>query len=118
MTAILKEVVITSIVSDIEQHAAWLGQISGLKAEKMLRKETRPYLFVLRAGEHKGDYYVTYILEDGSISHRPFTVTETVNGWYYENTGAGGPYKEATIDDVIHLIMHCHKDECVPYIVA
>ena len=88
--------------------------MSGLKAEKLLRGRKRPYLFILREGENAGDYYVTYILPDFSIQHRPFVITVNDEGWSYANTSPGGPFADATIDDVIHLIMHCHKEECSP----
>ena len=29
---------------------------------------------------------------------------------------AGGPYVNQTIDEVLHLIMHCEADECIPFI--
>jgi hypothetical protein len=105
---------------EIERHPSWLGSISGLQAEKLLRDYKKPYLYILRKGEHEcedqSDYYVTFILPDCSIKHQPFILTETVNGWYYENMTAGGPFTQASIDDVLHLIMHCHKGECSPLV--
>jgi len=100
----------------IELHPAWLGAISGLKAEKLLRGQKTPYLYLLRAGEHENDYYVTYLLPDLSIKHQPFVITHTNFGWVFENGGVGGPFTNNSIDDVIHLIMHCDQQTCVPFI--
>jgi hypothetical protein len=100
------------IEQDIQLHAAYLGRVSGLKAEKMVRKATKPYQYVLRAGETELDYYVTFSLPDGTVKHQPFVVTLASEGWSYENYCVGGPFKHASIDDVLHLIMHCHKSEC------
>jgi hypothetical protein len=103
-----------SIEEDMQLHPAWLGSISGLKAEKLLRGKKTPYLYLLREGEHENDYYVTYLLPDLSIRHQPFVITATKEGWSFENGGAGGPFTNSSIDDVIHLIMHCEKHECLP----
>jgi len=106
-----------SVELDIQLHPGWVGRVSGLKAEKLLRGKKTPYLYVIRAGECPSDYYVTFVLPDLTIKHQPFVITHTAEGWHYENSGAGGPYTEATIDDVLHLIMHCDKEECAPFIV-
>lgn len=117
MTALLQEQTVISVFNEIKAHPAWHGMISGLHAEKMLRGEKKPYLYLLRAGEYEGqrevDYYVTFVLPDFSIKHQPFVITETQHGWYFENAN-GGPITHS-IDEVLHLIMHCHKDECRPF---
>lgn len=109
-----------SIINEIESHPSWLGNISGLKAERMLKKWKKPYLYVLRSGENAGetetDFYVSFILPDLSIRHQPFIITLSQEGWYWANTGGGGPNTEASIEDVLHLMMHCDKHECVPLI--
>ena len=110
---------ITSITPEIEQHPAWVGKVSALVVEKHLRKFQIPYLYVLRAGETQGAYYVTYIdpnAEHNKIVHRPFVITITSEGWVCENGGVHGPYVNATIDDVLHSIMHCEEGDCIPYI--
>ncbi|MGA8164002.1 MAG: hypothetical protein WB791_03135, partial [Waddliaceae bacterium] len=80
-----------------------------------------PYIYLLRGGEYQQgsetDYYVTYVLPDFSIKHTPFVITVTPEGWYFEQGGGGGPYMHTSIDDVIHLILHCEKEECTPMIV-
>jgi len=49
-----------------------------------------------------------------TIKHQPFTITEANEGWFYENAGLGGPYTQGSIQDVLHLIMHCQKEEIIP----
>jgi hypothetical protein len=123
MTALLQELAemsSTPIKQEIEQHPAWIGNVSGLNAEKLLRGHQKPYLFLLRSGEtaneSQTDYYISFLLPDLSIKHQPFVITITAIGWYFENICAGGPFTEASIDDVLHLMMHCHKDECTPLV--
>jgi len=110
----------SSIEQEIEQHIAWLGHVSGLEAEKLLRGRKVPYLYVLRSGEidsgNKKDYYVTFINSDLTVKHQPFVITVAAEGWYYENGAGGGPYKDSSINDVLHLIMHCSKESCIPLI--
>ncbi len=119
MSAILKDKSLTlSIHQDIENHAAWHGEISGLAANKILRGRKTPYLYILRAGEPCGEdrvnYYVSFLLPDLRIHHEPFVITITSRGWCYEQGGAGGPYTDESIQDVLHEIMHCKKEDCVP----
>ncbi|MGA8165164.1 MAG: hypothetical protein WB791_09105, partial [Waddliaceae bacterium] len=80
-----------------------------------------PYIYLLRGGEYQQgsetDYYVTYVLPDFSIKHTPFVITITPEGWYFAQGCIGGPYGDSkSIDDVIHLFMHCEKEECTPLI--
>jgi hypothetical protein len=109
-----------TIHEEIENHPAWIDNISGLEADKMLRGLDLPYTYVLRAGETQSesvrDYYVTYVMSDSTIRHTPFKVTVTNEGWCYLNGNGGGPYTDASIGDVIHLIMHCESHECTPMV--
>ena len=101
---------LSSIEQEINNHPAWHGRMSGLSAEKLLRGRKTPYLYIIRAGENEMDYYVTFVLPDLSIRHQPFVITVTPQGWYFENAAATGPFNlAASIDDVLHLIMHCEK---------
>ena len=119
MAAIVKRVCSSTIFIEIEKHIAWKGHISGLVAEKMLRGKNTPFLYIIRMGEHKtGDetgYYITYVDVDLVVQHRPFVITVTPQGWYYENVGGGGPYQSASINDVIHLILHVPEGVPVPF---
>ena len=119
MSAIAKKMNDCSIFNEIESHSAWKGHISGIHAEKMLRGKNTPFLYVLRAGEHEKDqevdYYITFIDADLKVRHQPFIITTTSQGWCFEQGGAGGPYPKASINDVIHLIIHSPKGAPVPF---
>lgn len=107
---------ISSIEEDILNHPAWIGFISGLKAEKMLseRFDKVPYLYVLRQGEGIREFYITYVRSDLSIQHQPFIIHIAPDGWYCSNGIGWGPFIEASIDSVLHFVMHCEKDQCTP----
>jgi hypothetical protein len=112
------------IKEEIENHPAWLGNISGIKAEKLLSEWKKPYLYVLRAGENEEgneiDYYVTYISDKASgytVRHQPFTIIFDEEIWACRQGGFYGPYQsDTTCEDILHLIMHCESHECVPLI--
>lgn len=117
MSAILKNFTYNFTSNpEIQLSPSWLGKVSGLVAEKMLRGLNRPYLYVLRAGETEMDYYITYVHADGSVRHQPFVVTLTEQGWCCENGGPCGPFVHETIDDVVHQMIYCKKEECTPLI--
>lgn len=112
MSAVFNKFKLHAIKHEIKTHKAWMGRLSGLAGEKMLRGQTTPYLYILREGETENatetDYYVSFVLPDLSIRHKPFVITTTTEGWYYENHGGGGPFTDAvSIDDVLYLMMHC-----------
>ncbi|MFS8564122.1 MAG: hypothetical protein LVR00_07350 [Rhabdochlamydiaceae bacterium] len=111
MSTLLKEQThyLSSIEQEIADHPAWHESLSGLAAEKLLRGRKTPYLYLLRAGESVMSYYVTFLRPDLTIEHRPFVITLSPEGWHYENGNTGGPFARASIDDVLHLIMHCAK---------
>lgn len=115
MSTVAKKFVEAAVHEEIRSHKAWYGNISGLVAEKMLRGRKTPYLFILRKGENetenKADYYVSFIMPDFSIKHQPFIITVTQNGWNWENTGGGTCSPEASIEDVLYLMMHCEKSQ-------
>ncbi|MEI8124200.1 MAG: hypothetical protein WCG42_00410 [Parachlamydiaceae bacterium] len=117
MTSLLKQPVDCSIEYNIQSHVGWIGHVSGLYADKLMRKIKTPYQYVLRQGETEFDYYVSFVQQDGTVKHQPFEITLAPEGWYYENSGAGGPFVDATIDDVLHLIMHCDQGECTPLVI-
>lgn len=115
MSTAVKKIVEATVHDEIRSHKAWYGNISGLVAEKMLKTRKTPYLFILRKGENetenKADYYVSFILPDLSIKHQPFIITITSEGWEWENTGGGPCTPEASIEDVLYMMMHCEKGQ-------
>ena len=104
-----------SIEESIRIHPAWYGKIAGLYAEKKLRGQA-PYTYLLRDGESSLHYYVTFAHPDGSVGHQPFTISVASDQLYFENGDARGPFEHETILDVVHIIMHCKQEECVPLI--
>ncbi|MBA3958012.1 MAG: hypothetical protein H0X51_06435 [Parachlamydiaceae bacterium] len=120
MKAVFHEEVECVIHREIHQHDGWYGSVTGLKAAELLKDCAVPYTYVLRAGEcatgNEADYYVSFVQPDFTIKHQPFIITVTKDGWTYANYGAGGPYKNASIDDVLYMIMHCKKDELQPLV--
>ena len=121
MSAVFNKFKFDAITHELKAHNAWKGRLSGLQADKMLRNQTIPYLYILREGENanetEADYYVSFVLPDLSIKHQPFVITTTIEGWYYENTGVGGPFTdEVSIDDVLYLMMHCPQGANRPLI--
>ncbi|MBA3958013.1 MAG: hypothetical protein H0X51_06440 [Parachlamydiaceae bacterium] len=98
----------------LQQHPAWLGRVSGLKAEKMLRGRRKPYLYVLRAGESDFNYYITFILPDFSVTHQPFMISQEAGEWSVCNEQSY-PISGIPISDVIHVLMKCKKDEGLPF---
>jgi hypothetical protein len=110
-----------TIFEGITCHPAWHGNIPGIEAERLLRGLKVPYLYIIRKGEpstqeNEKHYYVSYILPDFSVKHQPVVVTNGLDGWCYENAGPGGPFKYLSFDPVLHLIMHCKEDDCIPYV--
>jgi hypothetical protein len=114
MSAILNKSLEDAVHEEIRSHIAWHEGMSGVSAEKILNGRKTPYLYLLREGEGYHDYYVSYVQEDMSIKHQPFTITETREGWYCENGGVVGPCVQTSILDILHLVMHCRKEEIMP----
>ena len=50
MAALLYEQFVRSIDPEIELHPAWIGNVSALKIEKLLKEYSIPYLYALRNG--------------------------------------------------------------------
>jgi hypothetical protein len=104
-----------TIFQEMTTHVAWVGEVSGLTAEKMLRGKT-PYLYVVRAGEkskkaNEENYYVTFVSSDASIRHQPITISENDGVRHFENTGS---FIARSFDEVLHLMLHCKEGQCSP----
>lgn len=111
-----------SIFGNFCNHPAWYGNISGLAAEKMLRDQKVPYLYLLRQGEksdraNEENYYVTYLDSDLKVRHQPLVVTEMASGIFFENGSGYGPsWDDVTIEDIIPKVIYCQKGECAPFL--
>lgn len=118
MSAIVKGLN-SSVLFEIESHEAWLGFVSGLEAEKMLRGKKTPFLYVLRSGEktetqNEKHYYVTYLDSNLVVRHQPLIITVASEGFYYENGGTGGPFIDVSINEILPLVMHAEDGKCIP----
>lgn len=106
------------VIQSILEHSAWYGEIEGLRAEKLIRGK-EPFTYLLRQGEASKDevwnFYVTFILADGSVRHQPFVITLNPEGWYFENICSGGPFSYGGVDAVLHRIMHCGKGQLIAF---
>lgn len=104
---------------EIQTNPAWFGRISGLVADKMLRNKKIPFLYILREGEcdegGRTNYYISFLLRDLSIRHHPFVIATTAEGWYYDDADTGGPFKDTSFENVLHLMMGCQQGDCVPF---
>jgi hypothetical protein len=118
MPTTIRKRLLHPIHRDIQAHPAWYGRISGLVADKMLRNRETPFLYLLREGEHQTedemDYYISFVLKDLTIRHHPFRITITAKRWCYDDTDLRGPFAEESITDVLHLMMGCQKEDCIP----
>lgn len=118
MSANREKLFLHPILVDIQAHPAWYGRISGLVADKMLRNQKPPFLYLLREGERRSsdelDCYISFLLPDLTIRHHPFKITINSKGWYYDDLLPKGPFTDASITSVLHLMMRCRKEDCVP----
>jgi len=114
MSANATKALLHPIHRDIEAHPAWYGRISGLAGDKMLRNRNIPFLYLLRAGENEEDYYLSFLLPNLAIRHHPFKIIITKEGWCFDDGVSRGPYTIPSIANVLHLMMECQKENCVP----
>lgn len=117
MTINANQIIDQATEPQVEQHPAWHGMIAGLEAEDRLRGH-KPSVYLLRKGEIPNHYYVSFVLPDGTFKHQPFMVRSTPDGWYCRNASGTGPFLNLTIHDVVHIIMHCQKEDVHPLSLA
>ena len=111
MSVMPNQVCIKDVESEILSHPAWVGAISGLEAEALLKGQS-PFTYLLRAGETYLNYYVSFVGSDHTLRHQPFKIKITQNGWFCMNGIASGPFLNIPFLEILHLIMHCEKGEC------
>lgn len=104
------------VIQTILDHAAWHGEMEGLKAEKLVRGQ-KPFTYLLRQGEPSNDavwnYYVTFVLADGTVRHQPFAITMIPGGWRAENFGGHDREEHLGIESALHGIMHCEEEQLI-----
>lgn len=95
----------------VTTHSAWQGDISASASEKFL--EGKPaFTYLLRQGDKKHEYYISFVKPDGSFHHQFFALELNKLGWVYRNGYTHGPMKNAP--DLIPMMMHCEPYECIP----
>jgi hypothetical protein len=104
---------IDKLEQEVCAHLAWHGPLLGVESEALLKG--RPTLsYLLRSGEAKSHYYLSYVAEAPfTYKHQPFTITfrDTVGGWGYRN---GHDHWASNLEDLISLIMHQPGKLCLP----
>jgi len=101
----------------IEQHIAWHESVDAMQAEKLLEQRGK-FAYLLRRGEVKDAYYISFVKEDGGIKHQRFTLEHDRRGWYYKNgcNCSEGPTEiiEKTLEELIPKMIHCDPKKCSP----
>ena len=98
----------------MKSHPNWSQNIAGLEAEKLIKRKIRPHLVVMHLGEASqvektSHYFVPFVMKDFEIKHRFLVITKDHDRWCYEYEKHAEPYKNATIDPVIRLMMPCEE---------
>ena len=104
---------IDTLEQEILTHPTWHGHLLGVECETLLKgKPTLSYL--LRSGEARLHYYLSYVMEAPFIyKHQPFTIAfrDTTRGWGYRN---GHVHWASNLEDLIPLIIHQPREICLP----
>lgn len=89
---------------DIEQDAAWHGDLSINEAADLLQNQ-KPYTYIISRLANT-DFLLSYVRdEDQSIVHVQFNKTED-DRWRYKN---GAENIEPSLKDIIRKMMHLSK---------
>jgi len=99
----------------IEKHPAWRGSLSAMQTESLLERRD-VFTYLLRGGEEKNAYYISFVKRDGMIKHQRFTLEYDRKGWYYKNgmNTSGTPTEmiAETLPELIPQMMHCSTEDC------
>jgi hypothetical protein len=96
--------------SEIQNHPAWHGNITGMRCEGILRD--RPVnTYLIRQGEKPFHFYLSFVRAHNTFHHQPFIVELNKNGWFYMNFH---PHHSDTLEGLVPKIMHCEADQCIP----
>jgi|GEM_PF-1470961 len=99
----------------IQSHEAWNEKLLEKDAENIM-KDKEPYTFILRKGENKNSYFISYVKEDLSIKHQGFVLELNRKGWFYRNGVTSGLAEilETDLYKLIPQMMHCDQSACKP----
>lgn len=101
----------------IKAHPAWHCPISAIESEIILKNE-KAFTYLLRSGEDKYSYFISFVEEKGSIKHQFFVLELDRKGWYYRNGTVDSCVTEIISKDLTELIplmMHCDFSVCCPF---
>ncbi len=96
-------------IEEITHHIAWYGNLTGTEAEIILRGKS-DMTYLLRQGEKEGHFYLTYVKDECSFTHIPFTVNAVIKQWFYRQ---GFPRFAPTLKGFIPEIMHAEEADCI-----
>lgn len=102
-----------TIEESIQENACWYDNVTGLDVEDLLRGE-KAYTYLLRDGEKAHNYYVSFVEPSGFIKHQPIAIKYFGDAWFCRNLQIHGPYTSENIQDIVHKLMHCEKEEVQP----
>lgn len=86
----------------------WKGHLSSHNAEQILKGKS-PFSYLIRLGEEKSKFTLSYVRADGAIQHVHFVLVD----WVYGIFQNGGPFK-ATLDVLIRYKMNCTESQACP----
>ncbi len=96
-------------MNELMTHPAWHGEVSGLEAEGLLRRQ-KSFTYLLRQGEKIDQFYLSYI-KGTDLLHLPFTIDYSSMQWFYRNDW---PHFATHLATFIPEIMHQEATECQP----
>lgn len=97
-------------VSQVEEHQGWRPNILKDEEAANLLKDSAPFTYLLRHGEKKNEYILSFVQEDRAIKHKSFVLEFDRKGWFYRNGQAENYPTEVFSDDIeklIPLMMYC-----------
>jgi hypothetical protein len=100
--------------NQIQNHIAWYGNIGAMQAENLLQEQDS-FTYLLRNGEKKYSYFITFVTNDHCIKHQYFSLESDRKGWYYKNgvvTNMPTEIVSENLDELIPAMMHCNSAEC------
>ncbi len=104
---------IDKLEQEILTHPAWHEHLLGVQCEALLKGKPT-FSYVLRSGEARLHYYLSFVVEAPFIyKHQPFTVAfrDSMGGWGYRNGHVNWASK---LEDLIPLIIHQPGELCLP----
>lgn len=106
--ASLMEDVSFNIHATLNKHG-WKGQLSLEEAENLLKGKPA-YRYLIRIGEQKDKFTLTFVGADGEIKNDIFVLRDWVNGIFAN----GQPCHVGPLEVLIPLKMDCNPSQAIP----